>query len=136
MWWLKLPLAELEEVLRRKSLADKYYENYLEHYHRGEYSKASEYLWGVVNALTYALGLFYGKTLGDHSKVVEFLNMLASEHKDIAEGLKPAQRVHANFYHDFMDKDLFDDDRLKVEKMINKLATLLTQKLEEIASTA
>lgn len=92
-----MPLAntDVEKVLKKKKLADKYYDNYLEYHHKGEYSKASEYLWGAINALSYALGLFYGKKLGEYSKVREFLSMLS----DItAEEIKAAERIHANFF--------------------------------------
>jgi hypothetical protein len=54
-------MIELQEVMRRRRLADYYYDNYRKYYLRRKYSKASEFIWGTVNALSYGLGLFYGK---------------------------------------------------------------------------
>jgi len=118
-----------KEVLRRKALADVYYDNYREHYFKGEYSKASEYLWGVVNSIVYALGLFYGKKITEHKEVLNFLRELSSRYQEIREGFISIQRLHANFYHDFMNKEIFDDDRLKAEKLIEKLMEILLKKI-------
>jgi hypothetical protein len=121
---------ELQEVFRRKKLADLYYDNYRYYYSRKELAKASEFIWGAVNALAYALGLFYGLKLSDHKKVVEFLKMLATQYEEIREGITAVQRLHANYYHDFMDEELFEEDRVKAEKLISKLAELLYRHIE------
>jgi len=121
---------ELQEVFRRKRLADLYYDNYRYYYSRKELAKASEFIWGTVNALAYALGLFYGLKLSDHKKVVEFLKMLATQYEEIREGITAVQRLHANYYHNFMDEELFEEDRVKAEKLISKLAELLYHHIE------
>lgn len=120
------------EVLRRKALADRYYENYREYYFKGEYSKASEYLWGVVNSLVFAIGLFYGKRISEHREISEFLKELGSKYQEIRDGYMPIQRLHANFYHDFMKKEMFDDDKLKAEKLVEKLAEILMDKIRTL----
>ena len=121
---------ELQEVFRRKRLADLYYDNYRYYYSRKELAKASEFVWSAVNALAYALGLFYGLKLSDHKKVVEFLKMLATQYEEIREGITAVQRLHANYYHDFMDEELFEEDRVKAERLISKLAELLYRHIE------
>jgi hypothetical protein len=121
---------ELQEVFRKKRLADLYYDNYRYYYSRKELAKASEFIWGTVNALAYALGLFYGLKLSDHKKVVEFLKMLATQYEEIREGITAVQRLHANYYHNFMDEELFEEDRVKAEKLISKLAELLYHRIE------
>jgi len=42
------------------------------------------------------------------------------------------QRLHANYYHDFMNEELFEEDRVKAEKLINKLAELIYHHIETI----
>jgi len=121
---------ELQEVFRKKRLADLYYDNYRYYYSRKELAKASEFIWGTVNALAYALGLFYGLKLSDHKKVVEFLKMLATQYEEIREGITAVQRLHANYHHNFMDEELFEEDRVKAEKLISKLAELLYHRIE------
>jgi hypothetical protein len=68
--------------------------------------------------------------LPDHRKVVEFLKMLATQYEEIREGITAVQRLHANYYHDFMDEELFEEDRVKAEKLISKLAELLYRHIE------
>jgi hypothetical protein len=122
----------LQEVLRRKKLADLYYDNYRYYYSRKEFAKASEFIWGTVNALAYALGLLHGLKLSDHKKIMEFLKILATQYEEIREGVTAVQRLHANYYHDFMNEELFEEDRVKAEKLINKLAELIYHHIETI----
>lgn len=122
-------MIELQEVMRRRRLADYYYDNYRKYYLRREYSKASEFIWGTVNALSYGLGLFYGEKLTRHDEVIKFLKILAIQHEEIREGILAVQRLHANYFHNFMDEDLFEEDRSKAERLLNKLAELLDLKI-------
>jgi hypothetical protein len=122
----------LQEVLRRKKLADLYYDNYRYYYSRKEFAKASEFIWGTVNALAYALGLLHGLKLSDHKKIMELLKILATQYEEIREGVTAVQRLHANYYHDFMNEELFEEDRVKAEKLINKLAELIYHHIETI----
>jgi len=122
----------LQEVLRRKKLADLYYDNYRYYYSRKEFAKASEFIWGTVNALAYALGLLHGLKLSDHKKIMELLKILAIQYEEIREGVTAVQRLHVNYYHDFMNEELFEEDRVKAEKLINKLAELIYHHIETI----
>ena len=126
-------MIELEVVRNKKRLAD-YYDNYRKFYLQKEYSKASECIWGVINALVYALGLFEGKKIGRHEEVRKFLGILASQYKEIAEGIVPIEQLHANFFHNFMDEDMFKYNVVRAEKLMKKLAELLDHKIKLISS--
>jgi len=123
-------MSELQEVVEKKRLADYYYDNYRKALRRKEYSKASEFIWGVVNTLSYALALFYGKKLRRHDEVIEFLKSLATQYGEIRDGVSAVQRLHANYFHNFMDENLFEEDRYRAEKLLNKLAELLQLKIK------
>jgi len=121
------------EIEKRRKLADHYYDNFRKYYESENYSKASEFLWGSLNALVYAIGMLHGVKVSDHGKVVDFIRELAIVYTDeeIEEGLISAQRIHANFFHDFMDESMFEDDRKRTEKLLEKLVKILDAELEE-----
>lgn len=125
---------DLEEILRRKKIADYYYDNYRKYYEEKKYSKASEFLWGTINNLVYAIGLFHGKKIGKHNEVVEFTKELAliENRESIIEQLASAERIHANFFHDFMNELMFEDDKEKVEKLIETLSEILGPKIQDM----
>lgn len=115
------------EIERRRKLADHYYDNFRKYYENKNYSKASEFLWGSLNALVYAIGLLHEEKVSDHGKVVDFIKTLANEYKDkeIEKCLASAQTIHANFFHDFMDELMFEDDRKGTEKLLEKLVKII-----------
>lgn len=51
--------------------------------------------------------------------------------EEIGEGLASAQRIHANFFHDFMNESMFEDDRKRTENLLEKLVKILDVELEE-----
>jgi len=128
----------LEEIKKRKDRANYYYNNAGKFYEAKNLSKASEFLWGALNQLAYAIGLLHDKKLSEHGKVVRFIEELAntSDSKEVAEqmadGLASAQSIHANFYHDFMDEVQFTHHKDKVDKLLTKLAEMLEKELLEI----
>jgi hypothetical protein len=120
------------EIEKRRRLANYYYDNFRKCYEDKKYSKASEFLWGSLNAIAYAIGLLYGEKLSDHGKVVEFIKELANRYDDeIKKGLASAQRIHANFFHDFMDDLMFEDDRISTEKLLEKLVSILDAEVKK-----
>lgn len=124
----------MQEILRRKRLADHYYINFRKFYEAKKYSKASEFLWGTINNLVYAIGLFYDKKIGKHNEVVEFIKDLALGEKndELVEQLVSAERIHANFFHDFMTELMFEDDKNKTEKLIETLSEILDEKTQDL----
>jgi hypothetical protein len=128
-----IEVEDFFEIEKRRKLARHYYDNFRKYYESKNYSKASEFLWGSLNALGYAIGLIYGTKLSDHAKLVNFIKELAEAYKDeeILEGLAAAQRIHANFFHDFMDELTFEDDRKRTEKLLEKLVKILDKEQRE-----
>jgi len=125
----------LERAKEYRRLADYYYDNYRKFYVAKEYSKASEFIWGTVNALSNGLSLLLqGKVLGGHAEVVRFLEMLVNSYyksEEVGKEVMAVQRLHANYFHNFMDRDLFDEDGSKAERLLNRLAELLDLKIGE-----
>ncbi|MBM3897384.1 MAG: hypothetical protein FJ358_02515 [Thaumarchaeota archaeon] len=123
---------DLDEVRKRKKLADYYYDNYVKHYQKGDLSKASEFLWGSINNLTYCMGLLDNQRLSTHDKIRGHLQTLAAtrQDKEISDGLVVAETIHSNFFHNFMSKDVFDHQRKIVEGLVEKLGMILLQRLE------
>ncbi|MCK4398612.1 MAG: hypothetical protein KAV25_06435 [Methanophagales archaeon] len=122
----------ISEIEKRRKLADHYYDNFRKYYENKNYSKASEFLWGSLNALAYAIGLLYGEKVSDHGKVVNFINELANVYKDeeIEGCLASAQTIHANFFHNFMNDSMFEDNRKRTEKLLEKLVKILDAELK------
>ncbi len=121
----------MSEINRRGELANYYYDNFRKHYETKKFSKASEFLWGTLNALVYAIGLFYGRKLTTHRSVVDFVKELASAYKDeeMGEWIYDAETIHANFFHDFMDESKFEYYRPKTEKLLKKLVDILNYEI-------
>lgn len=122
------------EIKRRKELANYYYDNFRKYYEAKNFSKASEFLWGALNELSYAIGMFYGRKLGDHGKVVNFVRELAeiNRDKEMGEFMDAAQSIHANFFHDFMDELVFETNKQKTEKLLEKLTKILDSELKKL----
>jgi len=75
---------------------------------------------------------FLWEKLTKHNDVIEFLKILAQQYEEIREGISAVQRLHANYFHNFMDENLFEEDRFKAEKLLNKLAELLDLKIKAL----
>jgi len=123
----------IREIVKRKQLADEAFNNYIEFYKKGELVKASEFLWGVVNNLTYALGLFDGLKLSKHQKIIDYLKMLANSKNDKAmiDEVQAVRILHANFYHGVVSNEQFEYYRRLAESLINKLARILYGRFRE-----
>ncbi|MEA3281363.1 MAG: PaREP1 family protein [Euryarchaeota archaeon] len=120
------------EIKRRREVANYYYDNFRKHYETKKFSKASEFLWGALNALVYAIGLFYGRKLTTHRSVVDFAKELASAYKDkeMGELINDAETIHANFFHDFMDEYNFENYRRKTEKLLKRVVEILDHEMQ------
>ena len=135
---MSLPEDLLRELLRRRYIIEKYYENYLKHLEGREYDKASEDLWGIVNNLASMLGLLLvGKPIGRHDELRKFINDLISSKGDVRlkELLLACERLHANFFHNFMDEQQFEEHRVKAEEFISILKKYITDELKKYGIT-
>ena len=79
---MKIDEEVISEIEKRRKLADQYYDNFRRYYENKNYSKASEFLWGSLNALAYAIGLLHGGKAERLWKSCEFYS-LYSAHLDI-----------------------------------------------------
>jgi len=135
---LSLPEDLLRELLRRRYMIEKYYENYLKHLESREYDKASEDLWGVVNNIASMLSLLLkGKPIGKHEELRKFVNELISLKGDVRlkEFLLACERLHANFFHNFMDEQQFEEHRVKAEELISILEKYIAEELQKYGIT-
>jgi len=127
----------LKEVERRKLIVENYYRNYRLHVNSKNYSKASEDLWGVVNNLLIILSLVMtGKSVSSHSALRDFVNQLIAikRNEKLRELFRAAERLHANYFHNFMDEEMFNEDREKVEELIRILEQYILEELEKLRS--
>jgi len=125
----------VREVVRRRAIVENYSRNYVECLHRGDYAKASELLWGIVNNLASILSILYkGKPISDHRELRMFMRDLAVMRgiSEVVEWFRACELLHANYYHNFMDKEMFEDYRVKAEKLINTLQKLIEEKMQEL----
>jgi len=123
------------EVVRRIAIVERYSQNYAEYLLRGDYAKASEALWGIVNNLASILSILYrGKPISDHKELRMFMRDLAVMLgvSEVVEWFRACEVLHANYYHNFMDKEMFEDHRVKAEKLINTLQKLVAEKMREL----
>jgi hypothetical protein len=127
----------MSEIEKRKFLARHYYENFEKHLIDNRISKASEFLWGTVTSLIYAIGLTYNKKLSEHAKMIEFSKELSEEENDdnIFKYFKDAEILHANFYNNFLDKEGLELKRESIDKLINKLEKALEKRINLVKNS-
>lgn len=116
-----------DEILRAKKNSDEHYSNYKSFYSRNNLPKASEFIYGSINALIYGIGLYYNKKLGRYQKIKNFLPELSRQYNDVDimnDGFESAKILHANFHQDFLEKDSFDYHMVKVEMLLKKLTEI------------
>lgn len=98
-----------------------------EEYAKGDLVQASEKLWGAVAALLNAVAELRGWEHYSHRDYDVIINRLFREtnDKDLPLYFGVAERLHANFYHNFMTKDEYELHREYVLRLIGKLKDLL-----------
>ena len=121
---------EMDEINSKEKLFNHYYKNFEKHFLLGNLSKSTEFLWGALSSLLYAIGITYGRKLGEHSKTIEFAREISTieEDEDIFLGVKTAEIFHANFYHNFLDKENIELKRKIIDKSIKKLSEVLEKR--------
>jgi hypothetical protein len=123
----------LELVKKRQNLFIHYYNNFEKHLKLGNLPKSSEFVWGALHSLLYAIALFYDKKLSTHKQIIEFAKELSDieNDKEIYLGIKIGEELHANFYHDFLDKEGIEIKRELIDRVINKLNHILEIKIKD-----
>ncbi len=89
-----------KRVKKYYKLSVQYLENAIAHMLRGEYNKASEFLWGSAAEAIKAVAARKRITLRRHEELGEFVAELAKELEEprLYEGFRAASRLHSNFY--------------------------------------
>jgi len=124
----------IEKIQHRVNIIRKYFENYYRHLDARDYMKASEDLWGIVNNLASILSLLSrGKPISKHSELRELIDHLIKlkQNPELKELLLACERLHANFFHNFMDEEQFREHREKAEKLIRILETYISEELSK-----
>ena len=75
----------------------------------------------LLNAIAEKRGLPYR----DYAVIIDELYRETKD-RDLVVGFSLSERLHANFYHDFMSKDQFDLHREEVLKLIKKLREMIS----------
>ncbi|MEM4970840.1 MAG: PaREP1 family protein [Sulfolobales archaeon] len=125
----------LEEVRRRMGIVEIYFKNYQEYLDRREFEKASEMLWGILNNLASMLSMLYGgEPIRKHDELRMFMNVLAQRIREpeILRLYRSCEKLHANFFHSFMDEIDFEECRIDAEKLIDILQKLVYRELGNI----
>ena len=125
-------IAEYERILRER------YVQYNELKIRRELSKAGEILWSIIMIMLTMVSLVLtGKPLARHSEAKRFVKKDLSSIYYSLYGMDPArlvalfeaaERLHANFYHEFLD----EEELLEHLGAGEELATVLRDILDTI----
>ena len=109
------------------NLYEKYLKEAEDFYKKGDLVQAGEKFWGALTALLNAIAEKRGLPHYSHRDYAVIIDVLYRETKDrdLVVGFSLAERLHANFYHNFMSKDQFDLHRKEVLKLIKKLREMI-----------
>ncbi|MFO7881009.1 MAG: PaREP1 family protein [Kosmotogaceae bacterium] len=115
-------------------MSDQYYENMVEVYHRGEYRKASELLWGAISQLIKALAALYGKRITAHSDFFPFVKQISKEIKnpDYYELFLFVHNLHKNFYDQMFPNEDFIIYLQNADHFIIKTREYIEKRLKEL----
>ncbi|WP_333638825.1 PaREP1 family protein [Pyrobaculum aerophilum] len=96
-------------------------------YEIGDLAQAGEKYWGAVTALLNAIAEKRGMPHYSHRDYAVIIEALYAETKDkeLLVGFSLAERLHANFYHNFMKRESFELHRDAVLKLVEKLKRFL-----------
>jgi len=108
-------------------LAEKYLAEAEELYAKGDLLQAGEKYWGAVAALLNAVAEKRGRPHYTHRDYAVLIDELYEEtgDRELVVWFSMAERLHANFYHNFMGKRQFDLHREAVLKLVEKLKALV-----------
>ena len=120
--------SSLAEVHRRRIQSSRLFENFEKYYKEREFVKASEFIWGSINSISYAIGILYHKKLGRHREIVAFMKDIGKDEPKVIDRIRAAEVLHSNFYHGFMSEELFEDHVRKAIELRIWLIKLLDEK--------
>jgi len=126
----------LVEIHNRRLEETRLFDNFEKYYGKRDFVKASEFLWGSVTKIAYAIGLLYGKKVGKHKEIVALMKDLARGDPKIVEWINSAESLHSNFYHNWMEEEIFEDYVKKVINLRMWLVRMLDERMEEMRRTS
>jgi uncharacterized protein (UPF0332 family) len=114
------PKEDISTYLR---LHEKLFKEAKEEYAKGDLIQAGEKLWGAVTSLLNAIAETRGWKHENHRDYYIIVKNLFKETGDaeLLTCFRMAERLHTNFYHNFMDKEDFEKHGDCALKLINKL---------------
>ena len=123
------PSRRVEVYLK---LSEDYLRSGEELYSKGDLTQAGEKYWGAVAALLNAIGELRGWDHYSHRDYDVIIDKLYEEthDKSLLIDFSMAERLHANFYHGFMSREVFDAHRQAILELIEKLKRLIKPKSE------
>jgi hypothetical protein len=109
------------------------FSNFEKYYRKKDTVKASEFIWGSIAKIAYLIGLLFDQKLGRHGQLVAFLKNLARQQSrtEIVDWINAAESFHSNFYHNWMEMEVFEEYILKVVSLRIWLLEILERKLDE-----
>ena len=112
-------------------LSNKYLAEAEELYKKGDLPQSGEKYWGATAALLNAIA---EKRKWPHYSHRDYADIVEKLSEQLKEPLGPlfanTERLHANYYHNFLSPLNFEAHRQQTLKLIEKLRTLLTQEQE------
>jgi len=120
----------LAKVYKRRLEERHLFDNFEKYYKERELVKASEFLWGSISKIAYAIGLLYGKKLGKHGEIVSLIKDLSKGEQKIIDWSNAAESLHSNFYHDWMEEETFENYVRKVIELRIWLIRILEETIE------
>jgi hypothetical protein len=106
-------------------LHEKYLRESEELYAEGDLAQAGEKYWGAITALINAIAERRGWSHYTHRDYAEIIERLSEELKEpLGRLFASVERLHANYYLNFLTKVNFEAHREDTLKLIQKLKTL------------
>ena len=107
-------------------LHERYLRDAEELYAKGDLIQAGEKYWGAVTALLNAIGEKRGWSHYTHRDYAEIVERLSEELKEpLGRLFAGVERLHANYYHNFLTKVNFEAHREDALKLMRKLRSLM-----------
>jgi hypothetical protein len=107
-------------------LHDRYLREAEELYASGDLARAGEKYWGAVTALINAIAERRGWSHYSHRDYAEVIERLSEELKEpLGRLFASVERLHANYYHNFLTKVNFDahrEDALKLMQLLKAIS--------------
>ena len=109
--------------------AQEYWKQASEFLKQRHFLKVSELAWGSVVQMVHALAVKQGRKLTTHKEIINYIRKISSMSgdKEMQELMKHAERLHANFYHQFLDENDVRETFGAIQRLLEKIGELLVK---------